>query len=58
MELLSADQVEAIHETSMTILEELGLRVLHDEGRRLFRAAGADVNEADQRVRFDRDLGL
>ncbi|MEM7223381.1 MAG: trimethylamine methyltransferase family protein [Pseudomonadota bacterium] len=56
MELLSADQVEAIHETSLTILEELGIRVLHDEGRRLLAAAGCLVDESDFQVRFDKGL--
>ena len=58
MELLSDDQIEAIHQTSLTILEEIGLRVLHDEGRLLLAAAGAEVDESDRRVRFDRHLVL
>jgi len=58
VEILSAEQLEAIHEASMRILEDVGLRVLDDEGRRLFAAAGAEVDEATQMVRFDRGLVL
>ncbi|MEM7170881.1 MAG: trimethylamine methyltransferase family protein [Pseudomonadota bacterium] len=56
--VFSEDQIEAIHETSMTMLEEIGLNILLDEAREIFRAAGADVNDETQRVRFDRNLIL
>ncbi|GIK99534.1 MAG: methyltransferase [Alphaproteobacteria bacterium] len=56
IELFSADRIEAIHVASLTLLEEIGLRILHAEARRLYRAAGAAVDEADARVRFDRGL--
>lgn len=55
-EVFSADRVAAIHETALRALEELGIRVLHDEGRRRFRAAGASVDEDSQMVRLDRGL--
>ena len=56
MEILSEDQVEAIHEASLEVLEEQGLRILFDEARVLLRAAGAEVDEATRRVRLDRGL--
>jgi trimethylamine--corrinoid protein Co-methyltransferase len=56
IEVLSADQVEAIHETSLTILEEIGIRVLLPEARARFKRAGAAVEEAAQMVRFDRAM--
>ncbi len=56
IEILSDDQVEAIHETSMTTLEEIGIKVLLDEARTILRAAGADVDEDSMIVRFDRGL--
>lgn len=56
IELFSADRIEAIHEASLTMLEEIGLRVLHDEARRLYRAAGASVDEGERQVRFDRGM--
>ncbi len=58
IKVFSDDQIEAIHETSMTILEEIGLRILLDEAREIFRKAGADVDESSQIVRFDRNLIL
>jgi len=56
IEVLSADQIEAIHEASMSVLETTGMRILHDESRRRFAAAGAAVDNATQMVRFDRGL--
>jgi len=53
---LSADQVEAIHEASLEILERMGIRVLHRGARALFAAAGADVDHDTQMVRLDRAL--
>ena len=56
MELLSAGQVEAIHDTSLRILEELGIELMSPRGRALLRAAGAEVDEASGNVRLDRGL--
>jgi trimethylamine--corrinoid protein Co-methyltransferase len=56
IELFSADRIEAIHDASLTMLEEIGLKILHAETRRIYRAAGATVDEAESRVRFDRDM--
>ena len=56
IEQFSADQIEAIHETSLTILREIGLRVLSGEARAIFRQAGADVDEGTKDVRFDSAL--
>ena len=56
VEILTAEQVEAIHEASLELLEGLGLRILFDEARELLRAAGAEVEEDSRRVRFDRGL--
>ncbi|MGB3537699.1 MAG: trimethylamine methyltransferase family protein [Mesorhizobium sp.] len=56
IEILSADQVASTHETGLTILEEIGIRVLHPQARALYRKAGADVDESDMRVRFDRAM--
>ncbi|MDR3373725.1 MAG: trimethylamine methyltransferase family protein [Ancalomicrobiaceae bacterium] len=53
---VSADELEAIHQASLTILEEIGMDVLHAEGRALLKAAGADVDANSDRVRFDRGL--
>jgi trimethylamine--corrinoid protein Co-methyltransferase len=56
LEVLSADQVEAIHASSLRILEELGMELMSRRGLELMRAAGADVDAASGRVRLDRGL--
>ena len=56
IEVLSADQVMAIHDAALTVLEEIGMRVLESRARAFYRAAGAMVDEADMRVRFDRAM--
>jgi len=54
--VLSADHVEAIVEAALTILETKGFRFLHEEAREYLRRAGADVDEAEDMVRFDRAM--
>ncbi len=54
--VLSEDALEAIHEASLTILEEIGMDVILPEARERMRAAGADVTPGTDRVRFDRGL--
>ena len=56
LEVLSADQIEAIHLTSLRILEELGMEVMSARGRALLKAAGAQVDAASHSVRLDRGL--
>jgi trimethylamine---corrinoid protein Co-methyltransferase len=56
MRLLSEDQVEAIHDASMRILEEHGIEVMSPRALDLFAQAGADVDRASQTVRLDRGL--
>ena len=56
LDVLSADQVEAIHGTSLRILEELGIELMSSRARALLRAAGADVDEATATVRLERGL--
>ena len=56
MEILSSDQVEAIHHTALTVLEEIGMKVLEPRARRHYRDAGAEVDDAEMRVRLSRDL--
>jgi trimethylamine---corrinoid protein Co-methyltransferase len=53
---VSEDQLEAIHNASMQILEEMGIEVLHDEARAILKAAGADVAPGTNKVRMDRGL--
>jgi trimethylamine--corrinoid protein Co-methyltransferase len=54
VEVISADQVEAIHGAALKLLAATGIKVLHPPARALFQAAGAGV--ADEMVRLDPDL--
>jgi trimethylamine--corrinoid protein Co-methyltransferase len=56
VELLSADEIEAIHQTSLTILEEIGMDFLDADAVALLAKAGAATKPGQQRVRFDRGL--
>ena len=51
---LSADQVAAIHEAALTILEEIGIVFMLPEALALLEAAGVEVDHATQKVRLDR----
>ncbi len=53
VELMSADQIEAIHNASLRLLAEVGVEVLHEESRQLLRQGGAIVDESNMRVRCD-----
>jgi trimethylamine--corrinoid protein Co-methyltransferase len=52
LEVLSADEQAQIHERTLKVLAEHGMRVDPDEGRRALAEAGADVDEATRMVRF------
>ncbi len=56
VEILGADAIEAIHRASLTILETTGMKVLDAEARRIFKEAGATVEESSMVVRLDRGL--
>src|SRR5579863_2769968 len=56
MEMLSADQIEAIHRTSLRILEELGIEFMSSRALDVFARAGAQVDRASNTVRLDRGL--
>lgn len=53
IQVMSADEVEAIHLASLALLRDTGMEIMHDESRRLLKDAGAVVDEATHRVRFD-----
>lgn len=57
VEILSADEVEAIHRASLRILESIGLEVLGDRALDLFaRTPGATVDRVSRTVRLDGGL--
>ena len=53
VDLLSADELESIHQASLTVLKEIGMDFLHEEAKAILKAAGADVDSSSNRVRFD-----
>ena len=53
IEILAADQVEAIHQASLEILRDIGVNFLLPEAREILRQGGAMLEEGGSRVRFD-----
>src|ERR1700723_2036024 len=56
VELVSRDELESIHRAALTVLQEIGIDILHDEAKAILREAGADVDPGSNRVRFDPGL--
>ncbi len=56
VEILSLDQVEAIHRASLRILREIGVEVLGDRALDLLVAAGATVDRASRNARLEDGL--
>jgi trimethylamine--corrinoid protein Co-methyltransferase len=56
MDVLSADQIEAIHLTSLRIIETLGMEVMSPRALAVLKTAGADVDPATGTVCLDRGL--
>jgi trimethylamine--corrinoid protein Co-methyltransferase len=52
----SQDEIAAMHEGALRVLEELGIRVLLDEARDIFKRAGSLVDEDNKMVRIGRDI--
>ncbi len=53
LDLVSRDELESIHQAALKVLKEIGVDFLHDEARAMLKDAGADVDPASRRVRFD-----
>lgn len=58
MELLTPEQMDRLHATSMRILSELGIRVMGSTVMDLFARAGAIVDREASTVRIDESLVL
>ena len=56
--VLSEDQIESIHDTSLRILEEIGLQFLDDEAISILRQHGASIDAETRMARLDRGLVL
>ena len=54
--IVPEESLQAIHDTALTILEEIGMKVLSDRARSFYAAGGADVEAGSDRVRFGRDM--
>ena len=57
-EVLSADELESIHQASLRILQTIGMDFLDGESRSVLAAHGASVDPDSARVRFDPELVL
>jgi trimethylamine--corrinoid protein Co-methyltransferase len=57
-EILSADELEAIHLASLDILERIGISVQSERARALCRANGCEILPDGLRVRFPREAVL
>jgi len=56
LEVLSEDQVMAIHEASLSLLQETGIEFMGADARSLLRKAGAKVDDSTGLVRLPREL--
>ncbi len=56
LRVFSDDQVAAMHDAALSLLETQGMKVLSADARRIYRAAGAMVDEDALMVRLDRAL--
>ena len=54
--VLGDEALDRIHEASMEILRTIGVRIPHEEVRRLFREAGASVDEMSEVVKIPEPL--
>ena len=54
IEVVTADQLERIHQTSLDILEEIGIDFRLPEARVRLGVAGVEVTPGEERVRLDR----
>lgn len=54
--VFSDDRIAAIHDSALQVLEQLGMKVLLPEARRIYAQGGALVDEDTQMVRIGRDI--
>lgn len=54
--IFSEDAIADIHATALRVLRELGMKILFDEARQIFAAAGAIVDDDTQMVRIGEDI--
>ena len=56
IDIISADELESIHQTSLKVLEEIGMDFIHEGAKDILRDKGAEVAKDSDRVRFPREL--
>jgi len=56
MNVFSDDEIANMHDTALRIIEELGIKVLLPEARKIFAQGGARVDETNQMVYIGRDM--
>ena len=56
LNILSDDQIEAIHRASLVVLRDSGIKFLSSQALGFFREAGAEVDQTSQMVHFDPEL--
>ena len=54
--VFSDDQVQALHDNALRVLQELGIKVLLPEAREIYRQAGALVDDATGMVRIGPEI--
>lgn len=55
-ELLNSEQMDQLHDTSMRVLSEAGIRVIGDNVLNIFKRAGARVDHSERTVRIDESI--
>jgi len=56
IEPLSADEIESIHQASLRVLAELGMKVTDEEARKIYREGGARVDDSEEMVYLDPEM--
>ena len=56
IEPLSTDEIESIHQASLRVLAELGMKVTDEEARRIYREGGARIDDDEEMVYLDPEM--
>ncbi len=56
IEPLSTDEIESIHQASLRVLAELGMKVTDTEARKIYAEGGARVDQAEEMVYLDPEM--
>ena len=56
LEAVNEEVLDKIHETSIRILEEIGILFLNEEARDILKSIGCQVDNSTENVLFDREI--